>query len=244
MRTAGGPRLRRSRGGLLDRMSGTMTSLWRHVAFNYHEGGIAQVVYKVFWRVAQAMWSEQIWLIYRVELDRYSLQARLPLTSSEMDFQALRRHGYFKVGIFPEGIQSRLDLGSRCTGLFLNGDFVNLAWITSGYLELIPGERVYEDGCKAIFDCYTLPEFRSRGIYTDSLVRLLVQMRSEGAKSCLIAVEEGNLASIKAIERAGFVPLHMRIRQRRFGLKRRIEKDFGPRFGSKADPAPVRRPQT
>src|ERR1035438_9600479 len=52
---------------------------------------------------------------------------------------------------------------------------------------IAPGVRIYEEHSIGIYDCYTFPAFRSRGIYTDSLIRMLRQIRHEGVSRSLIA---------------------------------------------------------
>lgn len=194
-----------------------MRKLWRHVEYNYREGGFLQVFYKVFWRLQQWLWSEARWLVYKIDIADYQRGASLPLSRCHLGFDSLQELNYFKAIAFPEEIRTRLDSGARCNGFFIDSALVNIAWITGGYLEMEPGVCIREVGCVGIFDCYTLPEHRSKGIYTDALIQLIGAVRGEGATLALIAVDPVNHASIKGIERAGFEPFYRLTRVRRFG---------------------------
>jgi RimJ/RimL family protein N-acetyltransferase len=82
-----------------------------------------------------------------------------------------------------------------------------------------------------IYDCYTAPAHRGKGIYTDTLVRLLGSAREQGVMTALIAVDPANRPSIKAIERSGFRPLHHLTRRRRAGRSSIQKSQFPPVFG-------------
>lgn len=57
----------------------------------------------------------------------------------------------------------------------------------------------------AILDCFTLPEFRGRGIYPQLLSWVCGRLREAGTRRAWIAANERNRASIRGIEKAGFV---------------------------------------
>jgi len=90
------------------------------------------------------------------------------------------------------------------------------------------GVRIYEEHSIGIYDCYTFPAFRSRGIYTDSLIRMLRQIRHEGVSRSLIAVAPDNIPSIRAIEKVGFSPLYRATISQRFGRTRLRESSSAP----------------
>lgn len=216
-----------------------MQALWRHIQYNYDEGGIWQILYKTAWRFRQWLWSQSAWLLYRIDVAQYRLEPALSLRRSRLGFDALRELQYFKAMAFPEMVRIRLNSGACCNGFFLNDELANIAWITRGYLEIEPGVSIHEDRCVGIFDCYTLPQHRSKGIYTDTLIRLIRDSREEGAKLALIAVDPENQASIHGIERAGFEPFYRLTRRRRFGRQFFIRSKFeaGRRSPSIRNPA-------
>lgn len=57
----------------------------------------------------------------------------------------------------------------------------------------------------AILDCFTLPAFRGRGIYPQLLSWVCVRLRMTGVRRAWIAANERNRASIRGIEKAGFL---------------------------------------
>jgi RimJ/RimL family protein N-acetyltransferase len=201
-------------------------ALWRHVTYNYGKGGTGQVLSKIAGRLRRWMWSDDMWRVYCQDTGGVPLETRLPLTETLLDFDALREHRYFKAYDFPEAMRERLDCGARCHGCLLDGELVNVGWTSVGYLELVPGIRILDKDSIAIYDCYTPPEFRERGYYTESLIRMLRQIRDAGAARALIAVDPDNIPSIKAIERAGFQPLYNLTVNRRFGCHLRRECEF------------------
>lgn len=203
-----------------------MKTLWRHVEYNYREGGILQVLYKCVWRLQEWLWSESAWLIYRLDVSTYQRGTRLPLERSSLGFSTLVQLQYFKALAFPEAIAGRLTSGAVCHGFFLGGELVNIAWTMHGYLELESGLIRPEQKSVGIFDCFTLPAHRAKGIYTDSLIALVQLIRSQGAGVALIAVDPVNHASIKGIERAGFQAFSLLRRVRRFGRESIEESAF------------------
>jgi GNAT superfamily N-acetyltransferase len=156
------------------------------------------------------------------------------LAESALDFTALHELKYFKAHEFPEAIRGRLESGDLCHGYFLDRELVNLGWTSRGYLEPGPGVRINDKACIAIYDCYTLPAFRSRGFYTESLIRMLRQICDEGASHALISVDPDNIPSVRAIEKVGFKPLYRLTVSQRFGRKRLLESGFRARFQTQA----------
>jgi len=124
-----------------------------------------------------------------------------------------------------------LDEIAQGTGLWKRSVEIVLKGLEKiGYLELTPGIRIHDKDSIAIYDCYTPPAFRANGYYTDSLIRMLRQIRDAGAARALIAVDPGNIPSIKAIERVGFRPLYQLTVSRHFGRQFRREREFRAGF--------------
>jgi len=188
---------------------------WRSVILNYREGGIGQIGRKLLLRFTHWLRSDAAWLVYRMDGDPRAAPV-LTLTCSHLGFDELRDLGYFKILSIPEEIQSRLASGAVCHGFFLNRELANIAWTSEGYLEIETGVVVREGGCVGIFDCFTTPAHRGKGIYTDTLIRLTSEIHAKGA-TALIAVDPANIASIRGIEKAGFQLLYRLDRACRFG---------------------------
>lgn len=203
-----------------------LRSAWRHVAYNLRQGGLRQVAGKAAWRARQWAWSESPWLVYHLDTSSPGREPALPLTERLLGFEDLLNLGYYKAMSFPEAVRRRLESGAVCRGFFTGSELANVAWTSRGYLEIEPGLILRDPSCAAVFDCYTLPEHRLKGIYTDTLIRMIRAARDDGARRVLIAVDPQNRASIRAIERAGFKPYRRILNRCRFGFRSRAESEF------------------
>jgi GNAT superfamily N-acetyltransferase len=208
-----------------------MRALWRHVSYNLQEGGLRQVLAKVVFRIRQWLWAETDMLVYGAKAAAYQPEPGSRLQHRCLDFSALRKLRYFKALLFPEAIGDRLESGAVCHGFFLDSEIATIAWTTCGYLEIEPGVRAVDERSVGIYDCYTTPAHRSKGFYTESLIFLVHAFREHGVDSALIAVDPGNLASIKGIERAGFEPRYRLQCLRRFGRRTQVRSPFTQRYG-------------
>lgn len=210
-----------------------MKSLWRHLELNFREGGIRRVFYKLFWRAGQWLRSDHTYLVYRLDLPGYEPTPRLGLERRELTFEDMTKLGYFKALSFPEVIQARIASGGVCHGFLLRGELVNIAWTTDRRILLETDWPLAAPDAIGIFDCFTMPEHRGKGIYADTLITLLQLARQRGIKAALIAVDADNAVSIRGIERVGFQPFRRIRRIRRMGHYSLRESGFalhsGPR---------------
>jgi GNAT superfamily N-acetyltransferase len=197
-----------------------MKRLLRRLAYNYAEGGLTLLVRKGITHV----WSQTEWRIYVHRVSAESVDnddgRSLPATITwrQLDSDELVRAGYFKALSFPKDIARRFAMGNACHGFYLEGRLATIGWSSDGYLELDRGLMFSCPSEAGLFDFLTLPEFRSRGIYTYALRQLLTKLHDQGIAVVYIAVDPGNSASIHGIERAGFRQLLLIKRRRRFGI--------------------------
>ncbi len=88
-------------------------------------------------------------------------------------------------------------------------------WVGEIGHAVVPGpEDVY------LYDAFTMPGWRGRGLFSAVIASLLALARSRGRKRALIFVGAGNRASRRAIERAGFEIVHTVSRVELCGLTR------------------------
>jgi RimJ/RimL family protein N-acetyltransferase len=108
----------------------------------------------------------------------------------------------------------------------LDGILATIGWSSNDYMELDRGVKFPCPSEVGLFDFITLPEFRSRGLYTNALRYLLKNIHERGPTCIYIAVDPNNLSSVKGIQRAGFGPFLRFKRRRVFGIsfqtKRRL----------------------
>jgi CelD/BcsL family acetyltransferase involved in cellulose biosynthesis/GNAT superfamily N-acetyltransferase len=95
--------------------------------------------------------------------------------------------------------------GARCYVALSGSAIAAYVWITVGKTVEVPelGGSI-ELGPKQayLFDCYTLPSFRGRGLYP--LLLRKAMSRATGCTKAFIVSEQGNAASKRGIEKAGF----------------------------------------
>jgi len=84
-----------------------------------------------------------------------------------------------------------------------NGTLGHISWL---YYSDDPNRilRLEEGECEIKF-CLTFPEFRGKGIYPAALHTIQRYLRERGCTRCFICVKADNIASIRGIEKAGFV---------------------------------------
>lgn len=126
------------------------------------------------------------------------------------------------VARWPPQAAERLRDGQACAIAHHEGEVVAYCWLASTPVwvgeighAVVPGpEDVY------LYDAFTMPGWRGRGLFPAMISRLLALARSQGRKRALIFVGAGNRASRRAIERAGFEIVHTVSRLDLCGLTR------------------------
>lgn len=108
----------------------------------------------------------------------------------------------------PDGlVASRLAHGDEFFGWLAGGRIVSFGWVTyrdrkigSTQLAETP-ERVF------LFNFYTLKEYRGQGLYPALLLAIRAVLGREQMNEFVISVLDHNLASLRGIEKAGFLPV-------------------------------------
>lgn len=113
-----------------------------------------------------------------------------------------------------ERFTERLKAGHHCFGfLDSNGAVVYYMWVTQArerpvaapfYLGVL---MVVPSGSSYIWDCFTAPEHRRRGLYSNGLLEATMHSTEAGAWHVLICCAKENTASISVILSAGFSQL-------------------------------------
>ena len=97
------------------------------------------------------------------------------------------------------------------------GRIQHISWIYSSgqpnrILDLVPGDA-------EIKYCLTLPEYRGQGIYPLVLREIVLYLSNLGTRWIFICVKDDNTASIKGIEKVGFVLLMTKRLRKIFGIQ-------------------------
>jgi len=122
--------------------------------------------------------------------------------------------------VSPVPWEFRCDIFDGVTDFFVHehgGTVGHISWIyyhgdPNRILRLAPGD------CEVKF-CLTLPAFRGKGLYTAALHAIQEDLVSRGYRRCFICVRYDNVASIRGIEKAGFVRTGSVRLRRAFGFQ-------------------------
>ena len=102
----------------------------------------------------------------------------------------------------------RIGDGTECY-LALEGDrIVHATWVTTSaaWIGELGRYFVPEGGSAYVYESYTSPPARGRGIYPVVLRHIALALRDEGVRTLWIGVGADNAPSIRAIQKAGFTP--------------------------------------
>jgi GNAT superfamily N-acetyltransferase len=96
---------------------------------------------------------------------------------------------------------------------------LHASWVTTGaaWTREIDAYLVPPPGDAYVYESFTTPEARGRGVYPFALAGICGWARARGVAKVWVAVEEGNAPSLKAIRKAGFEPAYTMRYARRFG---------------------------
>ncbi len=114
----------------------------------------------------------------------------------------------------------RLREGQACAVARHEAEVVAYCWLAVTPVPVAEIDRVVVPGPEEVYlyDAFTVPEWRGRGLFTTLLLDLLTYTRAQGRKRALIFVLARNEASRRAIERGGFRLFQTVSRVELFGL--------------------------
>ncbi len=103
--------------------------------------------------------------------------------------------------------QGRLDRGEAFWVATQSERIVSYCWVTRNAVEIGEVRCVVRPRPDEIYlyDAFTFEEHRGRNLYPALLYRILDQGREAGMRRALIFVMSDNIASIRGVEKAGFV---------------------------------------
>ena len=121
----------------------------------------------------------------------------------------------------------RLTPTTRCFFVFGGDELLHASWVTTGaaWTREIRAYIVPPAGDAYVYESFTRPEARGRGVYPFALRGICASGAAEGVTRVWVAVESGNAPSLKAIRKAGFEPTYEMRYGRRWGrLSLAVEK--------------------
>jgi len=102
--------------------------------------------------------------------------------------------------------EQRIREGQVCAVALHGNDVIAYCWLTWQPEWVAEIDRLVVPGPDEayLYEAYTVPAWRGRGLFSAMLLRLLAFARARGRRRALIFVLDRNLPSRRAIERAGF----------------------------------------
>jgi GNAT superfamily N-acetyltransferase len=109
----------------------------------------------------------------------------------------------------PQTLRGRLAAGRRCYVARVRGALAAYGWVSFGEevigemrlrIRLLPGEAY-------VWDCFTAPAYRRRGLYSALLQHITAELRAEGLCRVWIGADLDNIPSQKGMALAGFSPV-------------------------------------
>lgn len=195
-----------------------MKRVLRKLVHHYRQGGAPGLMRKAADYLRDRLWSDTHWLVYERVLAGDTDRVAEAVSLRELGTRELAEVGYFRMKAFPEDITRRFRDGHVCHGFYVGNCLATVGWSSAGCLELDANVRFPCPTAVGLFDFHTFKEFRSRGYYTNALQQLANVMRDKHFTRALIAVDPGNLPSVRGIERAGFRRVLQVTRRRRLGV--------------------------
>ena len=122
--------------------------------------------------------------------------------------------------------RGRLGAGTTCYLVMADDRAVHATWCTTAGAWTREIEAVLSPphGDAYVYESYTRPEVRGRGVYPYALRRIAADLSTRAVGQVWVAVEASNVPSLRAVAKAGFEPSFSIAYRRRWG---RIEVDSG-----------------
>jgi len=154
------------------------------------------------------------WIFKEVHLCLYGfpLPGEVPPCepSLEVEYDAVGQSspGIGRLTAVQEGrlIERRLGRGERCFLVLHKGQVVAYCWFSQARvgIEEVDLTVVVQPDEVYLYDAFTLPPWRGRGLYPALLTRMVKEAMEMGYRRAMIFAGEDNLPSRQGIEKAGF----------------------------------------
>lgn len=159
-----------------------------------------------------SVWPEWIFKEVRLCLYGFPLPREIPLyePTLEVEYEVVGQgsRGIAWLSSIQEGrlIERRLGRGERCFLALHQGRVVSYCWFSQARvgIEEVDLTVVVQPDEAYLYDAFTLPQWRGRGLYPALLTRMVREAMEVGCRRAMIFVVEDNLPSRQGIEKAGF----------------------------------------
>ena len=115
--------------------------------------------------------------------------------------------------------RARLVAGATCYLVIAADRAVHATWCTTAgaWTREIEALLIPPTGDAYVYESYTRPEVRGRGVYPYALGQIAADLWGRDVKRVWVAVEASNSASLRAVAKAGFEPSFVIGYRRRWG---------------------------
>ena len=122
--------------------------------------------------------------------------------------------------------RARLVAGTACYLVIADDRAVHATWCTTtgAWTREIEAVLIPPAGDAYVYESYTRPEVRGRGVYPYALVQIAADLSGREVRDVWVAVEASNSASLRAVTKVGFEPSFAIGYRRRWG-RIQIESD-------------------
>jgi RimJ/RimL family protein N-acetyltransferase len=148
-------------------------------------------------------------------------------------FERTSRHFQLEPGAFRASVSDRRTQGHHLYTFVDGGRLLHYGWLMPrqvvGDDERVRMKIYPEPDSAALYDFYTHPDARGRGLYTQALQQMVHDaIEREGASQVYIYVNDDNRPSRRVVEKVGFEYVGGLVREQRFWRVRRFA--VGSRF--------------
>ncbi len=163
-------------------------------------------------------WKRQMYSTIELRIYAMHVKERLDTSSDTPEFckdnwndlEAFdAQHGWVTRDLFLADAKMRLANGEHVYTLAENGRLIHYGWATGPvarrHIPDVDQVAEFPTDSAYLYDFFTHPECRNRGIYQTSLKKILGELRTTSAvEEAYIGVESSNNPSRRAIEKIGF----------------------------------------
>jgi RimJ/RimL family protein N-acetyltransferase len=136
------------------------------------------------------------------------------------------RTDFFKMAV------SRLEAGHHVYTRVDKGRLVHWGWLAenpkTGFMDEVHQEYIYPPGSAVVYDFFTHPEARGRGLYSSSIRQMMADAAAAGMNQIFVFVLADNDPSRRVIEKAGFRHVVSLFEQIQAGKAKRWRTDASP----------------
>lgn len=183
-------------------------------------------------------YSDKYLLIYTIDSEHLRKHREAPtLVVNRNHFPDLEKfqqnESWLSRSTFLAEARSRIDQGMWCYTIVIDGVLAHYCWVVPNqafsWLTLVEQQFDYPPNSAIMFNAYTHPHFRGRGLYYQSLLQKMDDAAGLlNASHMFTAVERSTYPTKKNLKKAGFYCHTVLFRKSRFGRvsRGRITHDF------------------